>query len=230
MRLLVAEDEKDLNKILCDRLRNEQYVVDSCLDGDTALEYMRLEHYDAAIFDVMLPRLNGFEVLEKLRREGNQTPVLFLTALGATKDIVRGLDLGASDYMVKPFQFSELLARLRVMMRERAERNENTYQCGDIIVNTTTRSVTRGGETIGLTAREYSLMLYLIRNRGIVMTRQQIEANVWDPESDITSNVVDVYIRFLRKKLNAGGRENVIHSIRGMGYVLKCENEKEKSE
>ncbi len=225
MRLLVAEDEKDLNKILCERLRSEQYIVDSCYDGVTAYEYMGLEHYDGAIFDVMLPKMNGFDLLKKLRMNGDQTPVLFLTALGDTKDIVRGLDMGASDYMVKPFQFSELLARLRVMMRERRERNENIYQCGDIIVSTNERSVIRAGKTIDLTAREYALMLYLIRNKNIVMTRQQIESNVWEPESDISSNVVDVYIRFLRKKLNAGGRENMIHSIRGMGYVLKCADE-----
>ncbi len=225
MRLLVAEDEKDLNKILSEKLRSEQYIVDSCYDGEAALEYMSLEHYDGAVFDVLLPKMSGFEVLQRLRANGDQTPVLFLTALGETKDIVKGLDLGASDYMVKPFQFSELLARVRVMMRERRERNENTYQCGDIVVNTNERNVTRSGRVIELTAREYSLLLYLIRNKNIVMTRQQIESNVWAPESDISSNIVDVYIRFLRKKLNSGGGENMIYSIRGMGYVLKCANE-----
>lgn len=227
MRLLVAEDEKDLNKILSDRLRSEQYIVDSCYDSATALEYMRLEHYDGAIFDVMLPRMSGFELLREIRRRGDQTPVLFLTARGDTRDIVKGLDLGASDYMVKPFQFSELLARLRVILRERHERNENIYQCGDIVLNTNDRTVTRAGRVIDLTAREYALLLYLIRNKNIVLTRQQIEYNVWEPESDISSNIVDVYIRFIRKKLNADGSENMIHAIRGMGYVLKCATEKE---
>lgn len=226
MKILVAEDERDLNKIICDKLRSEQYTVEACYDGVSALDYICMEGFDGAVFDVMLPKMNGFAVLQELRRRGNQTPVLFLTVRRDTRDVVRGLDLGASDYITKPFKFSELLARLRVMLRSRPEVNENIYRCGDIEVRTNDCSVWRGGKQINLTAREYALFLYLIRNKNIVLTRQQIESNIWDASSDITSNVVDVYIRFIRRKLNAGDCENVIHTVRGIGYILRCSSEK----
>ena len=226
MKILVAEDERDLNKIICDKLRSEQYTVEACYDGASALDYMCMEGFDGAVFDVMLPKMNGFAVLQELRRRGNQTPVLFLTVRRDTRDVVRGLDLGASDYMTKPFKFSELLARLRVMLRSRPEVNENIYRCGDIEVHTNDHSVWRAGNQIDLTAREYALLLYLIRNKNIVLTRQQIESNVWDMGSDISSNVVDVYIRFIRRKLNEGSRENVIHTVRGVGYIMRCRSEK----
>lgn len=227
MKILVAEDERDLNKIICDKLRSENYTVETCYDGVSALDYMCVEDFEGAIFDVMLPKMSGFAVLQELRRRGNQTPVLFLTARRDTHDIVRGLDLGASDYMTKPFKFSELLARLRVMLRTSSQVNENIYRCGDIEVHTNDRSVWRAGRKIDLTAREYSLFLYLIRNQDIVLTRQQIESNIWDMGSDINSNVVDVYIRFIRLKLNEGSRENMIHTVRGVGYVLRSSGEKE---
>lgn len=230
MKLLVAEDERDLNKILCSKLKKERYIVDSCYDGQTAMDYLGRSSYDGVILDIMLPGKSGFEVLQEMRRNGDQTPVMFLTALSDTRMIVQGLDLGASDYMVKPFQLSELLARLRVMLRTTTVRNENIYQCGDIIVNTNDRSVVRAGRSIELTAREYVLFLYLIRNKNTVLTRQQIEANVWSADSDIASNIVDVYIRFIRKKLNGPDEEDVIHAVRGVGYILRDKPEEDIEE
>ena len=230
MKLLVAEDERDLNKILCSKLKKERYIVDSCYDGQTAMDYLGRSSYDGVILDIMLPGKSGFEVLQEMRRNGDQTPAMFLTALSDTRMIVQGLDLGASDYMVKPFQLSELLARLRVMLRTTTVRNENIYQCGDIIVNTNDRSVVRAGRSIELTAREYVLFLYLIRNKNTVLTRQQIEANVWSADSDIASNIVDVYIRFIRKKLNGPDEEDVIHAVRGVGYILRDKPEEDIEE
>lgn len=227
MKLLVAEDERDLNKILCSKLKKERYIVDSCYDGQTAMDYLGRSSYDGVILDIMLPGKSGFEVLQEMRKKGDQTPVMFLTALSDTRMIVQGLDLGASDYMVKPFQLSELLARIRVMLRTTTVRNENIYQCGDIIVNTNDRSVVRAGRSIELTAREYVLFLYLIRNKNTVLTRQQIEANVWSADSDIASNIVDVYIRFIRKKLNGPDEEDVIHAVRGVGYILRDKPEED---
>ena len=228
MKLLIAEDERDLNKILCDKLKKERYIVDSCYDGQTATDYLNRSGYDGVILDIMLPGKSGFEVLREMRENGDQTPVMFLTALSDTRMIVQGLDLGASDYMVKPFQLSELLARIRVMMRTTTTRNENIYTCGDIVVNTNDRSVVRAGRTIELTAREYVLFLYLIRNKNTVLSRQQIEANVWSADSDIASNIVDVYIRFIRKKLNGPEEEDVIHAVRGVGYILRDKPEEER--
>ena len=227
MKLLVAEDERDLNKILCSKLKKERYIVDSCYDGQTAMDYLGRSSYDGVILDIMLPGKSGFEVLQEMRKKGDQTPVMFLTALSDTRMIVQGLDLGASDYMVKPFQLSELLARIRVMLRTTTVRNENIYQCGDIIVNTNDRSVVRAGRSIELTAREYVLFLYLIRNKNTVLTRQQIEANVWSADRDIASNIVDVYIRFIRKKLNGPDEEDVIHAVRGVGYILRDKPEED---
>ena len=170
MRLLIAEDEADLNRILCERLRKEGYAVDSCYDGIAAVQYTEQEHYDGAVLDIMLPGKSGFDVLREMREKGDQTPVLFLTALSDTRNIVRGLDLGASDYMVKPFELTELLARIRVMLRNPSVRNENTYICGDIVINTSDRSVTRAGDRVDLTAKEYALLLYLVRNKNMVLT------------------------------------------------------------
>lgn len=222
MHVLVVEDEKDMNKIITQRLEEEDYVVDSCFDGATALEYLTLAEYDGAILDVMLPKMNGFEVLKKMRSQGVNTPVMFLTARSDTKDIVNGLDSGADDYLVKPFEFSELLARLRVMLRKKTGAKENIYRCGELEVNVNERSVRRAGKEISVSSKEFAVLVYLIRNQNIVVTREQIETNVWNIDSDIASNVVDVYIRFLRKKIDEGFEKKMIQTIRGVGYILKC--------
>lgn len=221
MRLLVVEDEKDLNEIITKQLRINGYVVDSCFDGRQAYEYLSVGGYDGAVLDVMLPELNGFELLKKARDNGIQTPVLFLTARNNKKDIIKGLDLGADDYISKPFDLDELLARIRVMLRKKVDVRENIYRCGDLEVNCNDHTVKRGGKNIELSAKEFQLLLFLVRNKNIVLTREQIENNIWQFEKESNSNVIDVYIRYLRKKIDDGYDKKLIHTIRGVGYQLK---------
>lgn len=223
MRLLVVEDEKDMNHILVSKLEKEGYNVDYCFDGDAAIDYLTLADYDGVILDIMLPGLDGFQVLKKLRAAGKQTPVLFLSARGDTEDIVRGLDTGADDYIVKPFVFKELLARIKVMTRRKPEIQENVYWCGDLTVDYNTHEVTRNGISITLSPKEFAVLLYLVRNKNIIVTREQIESNIWKLQSEGSSNLVDVYIRYLRRKIDEDFEEKMICTIRGTGYMLKCE-------
>lgn len=223
MKLLVVEDEKDLNHIIMKNLIAEGYSVDTCFDGESALDYLTGVTYDGVILDVLLPKINGFEVLKRMRSMNIQTPVLFLTACTDTDDVVTGLDAGADDYMVKPFAFRELLARLRVMTRRQIETHENIYQCEDLILNYNNRTVERGGKEIELSPREFSVLLYMMRNKNIVLTREQIENNIWNMDYEGASNIIDVYIRYLRKKIDDGFEKKMIQTIRGVGYMLKCE-------
>ncbi len=223
MRILVVEDEKDMNRIITKRLEMENYCVDSCYDGDAALDYLMLAEYDGVILDIMLPGLDGFTVLKRMREKGIQTPVMFLSAKDDTEHIVRGLDIGADDYMVKPFEFSELMARLRVMMRKPTGSKDNVYRCGSLEIDINTQVVTREGNEIALSPKEFSILVFLIRNQNIVVTRQQIEDNIWSIGSETSSNVVDVYIRYLRKKIDANYEMKMIQTIRGVGYILKCD-------
>lgn len=223
MRLLVVEDEKDLNSIIVKNLKAEGYIVDSCFDGEDAVIYLTTVAYDAVILDVMIPGINGFEVLKKIRGMKIEVPVLFLTARDNVEDIVHGLNMGADDYMVKPFSFDELLARLRVIVRRKPDVRENIYTCGDLSLNSNTRQVTRGGKEISLSPKEYAVLECLIRNKNIVLTRDQIESNIWDMENIGESNVIDVYIRYLRKKIDDDYEEKLIQTVRGAGYMLKCQ-------
>ncbi len=222
MRVLVVEDEKDLNSIICSKLVKEGYNVDACYDGQAALDYMEAENYDGAIMDIMIPNKDGITVLREMRNAGIQVPVLFLTAKTETQDIVRGLDAGASDYMTKPFEFSELMARLRVMLRTQNPVNENVITCGSLVVDMNNRQAIRDGKVIDLTVREYAILEYLARNRNVVVTREQIRVNIWDIDDDVNSNVIDVYIRYLRRKIDDNYEEKLIHTIRGVGYKLEC--------
>lgn len=222
MRVLVVEDEKDLNSIICSKLVKEGYNVDACYDGQAALDYMEAENYDGAIMDIMIPNKDGITVLREMRNAGIQVPVLFLTAKTETQDIVRGLDAGASDYMTKPFEFSELMARLRVMLRTQNPVNENVITCGSLVVDMNNRQAIRDGKVIDLTVREYALLEYLARNRNVVVTREQIRVNIWNIDDDVNSNVIDVYIRYLRRKIDDNYEEKLIHTIRGVGYKLEC--------
>ncbi len=223
MRLLVVEDEKDMNHIIVRKLEAEGYSVDSCYDGHSAVDYLTTEEYDGAILDIMLPGLDGFEVLRKVRRAGVQIPALFLTARDNTSDIVTGLDIGADDYMVKPFVLAELLARIRVMTRNTIDIHENVYRCGDLTVDCNTHVVKRGDTEITLSPKEFSILVYLMRNKNIVVTREQIESNIWRFDHNGSSNVIDVYIRYLRKKIDEDYDCKMIQTIRGAGYMLKCE-------
>lgn len=222
MRVLVVEDEKDLNSIICSKLVKEGYNVDACYDGQAALDYMEAENYDGAIMDIMIPNKDGITVLREMRNAGIQVPVLFLTAKTETQDIVRGLDAGASDYMTKPFEFSELMARLRVMLRTQNPVNENVITCGSLVVDMNNRQAIRDGKVIDLTVREYAILEYLARNRNVVVTREQIRLNIWNIDDDVNSNVIDVYIRYLRRKIDDNYEEKLIHTIRGVGYKLEC--------
>lgn len=222
MRVLVVEDEKDLNSIICSKLVKEGYNVDACYDGQAALDYMEAENYDGAIMDIMIPNKDGTTVLREMRNAGIQVPVLFLTAKTETQDIVRGLDAGASDYMTKPFEFSELMARLRVMLRTQNPVNENVITCGSLVVDMNNRQAIRDGKVIDLTVREYAILEYLARNRNVVVTREQIRVNIWNIDDDVNSNVIDVYIRYLRRKIDDNYEEKLIHTIRGVGYKLEC--------
>ena len=193
MRVLVVEDEKDLNSIICSKLVKEGYNVDACYDGQAALDYMEAENYDGAIMDIMIPNKDGITVLREMRNAGIQVPVLFLTAKTETQDIVRGLDAGASDYMTKPFEFSELMARLRVMLRTQNPVNENVITCGSLVVDMNNRQAIRDGKVIDLTVREYAILEYLARNRNVVVTREQIRVNIWNIDDDVNSNDRCVY-------------------------------------
>lgn len=222
MRILVVEDELDLNHIICNKLTKEGYNVDASFDGQAALDYLETASYDGAIMDIMIPKKDGMSVLKTIRAEGIQVPVLFLTAKSEMQDIVRGLDAGASDYMTKPFEFSELLARLRVMLRTVHISNDSILNYGSLQIDTNNHRVVRDGVTVDLTVREYAILEYLVRNRNIVVTREQIRANIWSIDDDINSNVVDVFIRYLRRKIDDPFEEKLIHTIRGVGYRLEC--------
>ena len=221
MRFLVVEDQKDLNKIITKRLQAEGYSVDSCFDGEEALEFISMAEYDGLILDIMMPKIDGLSVLKRMRDSGNSTPVLFLTAKDTVDDKVKGLDLGANDYLVKPFAFDELMARLRVMVRKTSGNTSNIYTAADLVLDVNTRTVKRSGTDISLSAKEFALLEYMLRNKGIVLSRDKIENNLWNFDYAGGTNAVDVYIRFLRKKIDDDFEPRLIHTVRGAGYVLK---------
>lgn len=223
MRILVVEDEKDLRNIIKKRLVREHYSVDACGDGEEALDYMEMTSYDGVLLDIMLPGKDGFAVLKEVRQMGNDTPILLLTARDGIEDRVKGLDLGADDYLIKPFAFEELLARIRVMMRRKTQFVTNQLKIADLTLNRDTRIVTRAGKEISLSSKEFMVLECLMRNQKIVMTRQQIEQNAWNYDYEGGSNVIDVYIRYLRKKIDAGYEKKLIHTVRGTGYVMREE-------
>lgn len=221
MRILIAEDERDLNNILTERLRKEHYSVDACFDGQEALDYLDGAEYDALILDIMMPVLDGLTVLKKIRARGNATPVLLLTAKDSIEDRVKGLDAGANDYLVKPFAFEELLARVRVLLRKNANIKTNVLKVGDLSLNLDTHLVKRGGKEIELSSKEFNLLSYMMLNSGIVLSREKLEEHVWDFDFSGSSNVIDVYIRYLRKKIDDGFETKLIKTIRGEGYTIK---------
>lgn len=223
MRILVAEDEKSLNRIITKQLKVAGYSVDSAFDGEEAYDLISMADYDAAVFDVMMPKIDGFDLLKKIRKDGNNLPVLFLTARDSIEDRVEGLDIGADDYLVKPFAFEELLARIRVIIRKNSVSNSNLITVSDLTVDISTRRVTRNGRDISLSAKEYELLQYLAVNNGIVLSREKIEDHIWNYDYEGGTNVVDVYIRYLRKKIDDGFDQKLIHTVRGMGYVLREE-------
>ena len=223
MRLLLAEDERDLNRIITKKLVSEGYSVDSCYDGEEALLYLSAADYDGAILDVMMPGKDGFTVLKQMRAKGIATPVLFLTARDAVADRVAGLDLGADDYLVKPFAFAELMARIRVMTRVAGKQTDNTLAIADLTMDCSSHRVMRAGKEIALSAKEYALLEYMMRNENIVLSREKIENGIWNFDYEGGTNVVDVYISYLRRKIDDGHLVKLIHTVRGRGYVLREE-------
>lgn len=221
MRILVAEDEKDMNRIICKRLKEEGYSVDSCFDGVEVFDYLACAEYDAIVLDIMMPRMDGLQVLRKLRDDNNQIPVLLLTAKDRVEDRVTGLDAGADDYLVKPFAIRELLARIRVMLRKPASVKTTVYTLADLEVHTDTHQVIRANQELPLSAKEFSLLWYMIQNAGIVLSREKLEQHIWNYDFSGGSNVIDVYIRYLRKKIDDDFDKKLIHTIRGEGYVLR---------
>jgi len=223
MRILIAEDQKDLNKILVKKLTAEGYSVDNCFDGQEALDFLDMASYDGVILDIMMPKLDGLSVIKQMRAKGDHTPVLFLTARDSIDDKVKGLDLGANDYLVKPFSFEELMARVRAMTRKTATSNSPVYTISDLSLDTNTHAVTRGGENIKLSAKEFALLEYMLRNKGKVLSRDNIENNLWNFDYEGGTNAVDVYIRYLRKKIDDNFEPKLIHTVRGVGYVIREE-------
>lgn len=216
MRILVVEDEPRLLRNLAKALREEGYAVDTAEAGDEGLYKAESFDYDAIVLDIMLPRLDGWEVLDRLRKQ-KQTPVLMLTARDAPKDRVRGLDTGADDYLIKPFDLSELLARLRALIRRSAGRSHPRIELGEIVIDTRARAVTLAGQAVTLTAREYSILEYLALHRGEVVTRTEIYEHLFDESDDTLSNLVDVHIFSIRKKLG----HDLVATRRGQGYCIE---------
>ena len=228
MRILVVEDEKKINDIIVKTLKQEKDGVDSCFDGEEALDYIFSVEYDIILLDIMLPKKNGFEVMESMRKKGIKTPVLFLTARDQIEDRVKGLDLGADDYLVKPFAFEELLARIRVVLRKNSVSGEdsgNILKIANLTVDCNKHEVFRDEISIKLSAKEFSILEYMMRNKGRVVSKEKIEEHVWDFDYEGGSNIVEVYIKFLRKKIDNDFSPKLIHTIRRVGYVLKVENE-----
>ena len=223
MLLLIVEDEIHLQTIIKKRLIKEHYSVDACGDGLEALDYLSVSPYDAVILDIMLPGLSGIDVLKRIRAEGNRVPVLFLTARDGVDDRVKGLDCGADDYLVKPFAFEELLARIRVMLRRTAESSypADKLTLADLTVDLKSHQVQRDGQLIELSGKEYAMLEYLMRNQGHVLSREQIEQHVWSFDYEGGSNMVDVYIRYLRRKIDEDFDQKLIHTVRGAGYVMR---------
>ena len=222
MHILIAEDEPQLNAMLAKRLREEGYVVDSCLSGTEAMDYLACSEYDAAILDIMMPGADGYQVLRYLRsKETRPTPVLFLTALDGVQERVAGLDAGADDYLVKPFAFEELLARLRVVMRRNSGLVSNVLQVADLVMDLDTRQVSRAGQEVELSAKEYAILEGLMRNKGAVLTREKIGSSVWGYDYMGGSNIVDVYVRYLRRKLDEPFETKLIQTVRGVGYSIR---------
>ncbi|MBI2857957.1 MAG: response regulator transcription factor [Chloroflexi bacterium] len=221
MRVLVVEDERRLAGIIKRGLVEEGYAVDTAFDGEEGQYMAEVAPYDMVILDIMLPKKDGLAVCRELRAKGVNVPILMLTARDKVEDRVKGLDSGADDYMVKPFAFSELLARVRALLRRESMSKTPQLQVGDLVLDTLTREVRRGERKIELTAKEYSMLEYFMRRPNMVVTRTMLEESLWDFDFDSVSNIIDVYIRRLRSKIDEPGEESRISTVRGAGYRMR---------
>lgn len=223
MRILVIEDEHKIARAIKRALELEHYAVDVCYDGDEGYAMATTEPYDAAIIDRMIPgEYNGLQIVEEMRKEKIHTPVLVLTALGRVEDKIKGLDTGADDYLAKPFALEELLARVRALIRRPSEQQSTVLTAGDLSLDTTTFAVNRAGKSIALTSKEFALLEYLLRNQGRPISKDMIIAHVWDYDADILPNTVEVYMRYLRTKVDTPFKKPLLHTVRGFGYKLEA--------
>jgi heavy metal response regulator len=222
VRILVVEDERKVASFIKKGLEEEGYAVDVAADGEEGLTMALTRVHDLIILDIRLPRMDGLRVLQALRQDDVTAPVLLLTVRATIEDKVLGLDAGADDYLTKPFAFQELVARVRALLRRRMDAEPTLLHIGDLTLDPARRTVTRGGEKIDLTPREFALLDYFMRNPGRVLTRTMIAEHVWDYSFDTSTNVIDVYVNYLRKKVDAGREPKLLHTMRGVGYVLKA--------
>jgi heavy metal response regulator len=225
VRILIVEDEKKVANFVKKGLQEEGYAVDLTFDGEEGLRLGRDASYDLIILDIYLPKLDGLAALKKLRAHGVRTPVLLLTVRATIEDKVLGLDSGADDYLTKPFAFQELLARVRALLRRRMDTGAAVVRIGDLVLDPASRIVSRGVRRIELTVKEFSLLEYFMRNPGKVLTRTMIIEHVWNYDFDSGTNVVDVYVNYLRKKIDSREEQKLIHTVRGVGYVMKVQTE-----
>lgn len=224
MRILIVEDDKDMNKIITKLLHKNGYQTDSCFDGEQAQEHILQCQYDAIVMDIMIPKINGYALIQWLRDAKNNVPVLMLTAKDAIEDKVKGLDLGADDYLVKPFNIDEFLARIRAITRKNLSVKSNILSCGNLTLNRLTREVKIGDTVVSLIPKEFTILEHLLRNKGIVMSREQLENQIWNFENFGSSNNIDVYMSRLRKKIEYDKPRKMIHTIKGVGWVIKDED------
>lgn len=221
MRILLVEDDVAIAQSLKEGLEDEAYAVDVVHDGDEGYRTATADDYDVIILDVMLPEMNGYEVCRVLRKDGNQTPILMLTARDAERDIVEGLDMGADDYLAKPFSFEVLLARLRALLRRPNKKLEEILRVGDLMLDPSLKKVMRAAQEISLTAKEYAVLEYLMRNAGKVLSKEQIISHVWDFDADVLPNNVELFVMFLRRKIDKPFGSKLIHTVPGFGYKLE---------
>ncbi|GEP49541.1 DNA-binding response regulator [Flavobacterium noncentrifugens] len=223
MKLLIVEDEPNLLSVIKRGFSENNHDVSAAMDGTTALMMLENHHFDAVILDLMLPDINGLEICRRLRLNGNFTPILMLTALASTENVVTGLQAGADDYLAKPFKFSELEARMMALLRRSGQEHKqpDIISIDDLEIDIKAKSVRRGDDLIQLTAKEFRLLHFLARNNEMIVSREQILDNVWDINFDMSTNVVDVYINYLRKKIDKPYDTKLIHTIKGLGYILK---------
>lgn len=221
MRVLLIEDDVTIARLLKEGLEDESYAVDVANDGSEGYRTAAADDYDVIILDIMLPEMNGYEVCRALRNDGNKTPILMLTARDTERDIVEGLDTGADDYLVKPFSFDVLLARIRALLRRPNEKLEEILQVGDLKLDPSSKKVTRASQEINLTAKEYGVLEYLMRNKGKVLSKEQIISHVWDFDADVLPNNVELFIMFLRRKIDKPFKSKLIHTVSGFGYKLE---------
>lgn len=221
MRVLIVEDEKKIADFIKRGLKEEGYAADTAYNGEDGWFLAKTNEYDVILLDLMLPKIDGITLCRKLRADKVASPIIMLTAKDAVKDKVHGLDSGADDYLTKPFAFEELLARIRAVLRKKDSHAPAKLQADDLIMDLYTHKVTRGGKEITLTSKEYALLEYLMRNKGVIVTRTMISEHVWDIDFDTFTNVIDVYINYLRNKVDSASHRKLIHTVRGRGYILK---------